>query len=114
MLLTSRACQLNPRDQNCDFSDTLFVTLGLFIHRDECISMHKQAFGGLLQGTHGSMVSLNFSWPGATSLAMRGGWWPCHMAPLVLPPHIPPYPLPSIPPPGNRKGKAYPPGRDLI
>lgn len=74
----------------------------------------NRPLGGLLQGTHASVVSLNFSWPGAASFAMRGGWWPCRMAPLVLPPHIPPCPLPSIPPPGNRKGKADPPGRDLI
>lgn len=92
MLLTSRACQLNPRDQNCDFSDTWFVTLGLFIHRDECISMHKQAFGGLLQGTRAKR--------GLSGFLLTRSCLSCHARWLVDLPHAHPWFsfLTSLPP----------------
>lgn len=94
MFLTSRDWQHYSRDQNCDFSDTWLVTSGLLIHGDECISLNKLTFWGLLYDTCAVIAPMRFSWPGA---AGAGAWLP-----LCMPPCLPP----STPPPVTEGGQS--------
>lgn len=87
MFLASRDWQHNPRDQNCDFSDTWLVTSGLLIHGDECISLHKLTFWGLLCDTCPVIAPMSFSLPEAGG---AGAWLPLFHASLSSSFHTPP------------------------